>query len=250
MKKLIALIVGVLVVVSALAAGIGTGGSGVGGFPASPRFTGVTVTGTSTLGVMNASGASRVGGIDPFNAQFTVRLDGASAREFGIYNNSSAYAETLAYWQTETAPGTGWNFLTLRAAGGSEQVGIRGDGRIAANSLGFFTAASQIVPGATSISLRNNANNADNLLITDAGLVTVRNTVASTKACATGFTRVMPNYCRSTTLLTFAWADATACTARATGLGLPADAKLVNLQIQWRALSNNAIGLRTNNILF
>src|SRR2546430_520826 len=39
----------------------------------------------------------------------------------------------------------------------------------------FGAAAGKIVPGATSISHRNNADNADNLLIADAGLVTVRN---------------------------------------------------------------------------
>lgn len=41
-------------------------------------------------------------------------------------------------------------------------------------TLSLSTAASQIVPGATSLSLRNNANNADNLLILDAGTATFR----------------------------------------------------------------------------
>src|SRR5262249_57529499 len=39
----------------------------------------------------------------------------------------------------------------------------------------FGAAASKIIPGATNISHRNNADSADNLLITDAGAVTVRN---------------------------------------------------------------------------
>lgn len=38
-------------------------------------------------------------------------------------------------------------------------------------------AASKIVPGVTSLSLRNNTDSADNLLITDAGNVTIRGTV-------------------------------------------------------------------------
>ncbi len=38
-------------------------------------------------------------------------------------------------------------------------------------------AVSQIVPGATSLSLRNNADNADNLILTDAGAATFRSTV-------------------------------------------------------------------------
>lgn len=41
-------------------------------------------------------------------------------------------------------------------------------------SLKLAQAASKVVPGATSLSLRNNADAADNLLVTDAGLVTAR----------------------------------------------------------------------------
>src|SRR5437870_3708686 len=40
--------------------------------------------------------------------------------------------------------------------------------------LKFSTAVSKIVPGATSLSLRNNADSADNLLVSNAGDVTVR----------------------------------------------------------------------------
>jgi len=42
----------------------------------------------------------------------------------------------------------------------------------------FSSAVGKLVPGATSFSLRNTADNADNLLITDAGAITVRNTVS------------------------------------------------------------------------
>jgi hypothetical protein len=43
-----------------------------------------------------------------------------------------------------------------------------------ANGLALSAAASKIVPGATSLSLRNNADAADNIIITDAGVATVR----------------------------------------------------------------------------
>lgn len=46
---------------------------------------------------------------------------------------------------------------------------------IQTGALVFGTAASKIIPGATSFSHRNNADSADNLLISDAGAVTVRN---------------------------------------------------------------------------
>jgi len=42
----------------------------------------------------------------------------------------------------------------------------------------FSLAVGKLVPGATSFSLRNTADNADNLLITDAGAITVRSTLS------------------------------------------------------------------------
>lgn len=46
--------------------------------------------------------------------------------------------------------------------------------QITAGTLRFSPAASQIVPGATSLALRNNADSADNLLVADNGDVTIR----------------------------------------------------------------------------
>lgn len=54
-------------------------------------------------------------------------------------------------------------------------------------SLTMATAASKIVPGATSISLRNNADNADNLKVTDAGNVTFRGTMIGTGTSSLGW---------------------------------------------------------------
>lgn len=51
--------------------------------------------------------------------------------------------------------------------------------------LTMSTAASQIIPGATSWAVRNAANSANNLILTDAGLATFRNTVTIS---AGGFT--------------------------------------------------------------
>lgn len=45
-------------------------------------------------------------------------------------------------------------------------------------TLSMLAAVSQIVPGATSLSFRNNANNADNLLIVDGGTATFRGAVS------------------------------------------------------------------------
>lgn len=51
---------------------------------------------------------------------------------------------------------------------------------LTAGDITISTAVSRLIPGATSFSHRNNANSADNLIITDAGLVTVRNGVTIT----------------------------------------------------------------------
>jgi hypothetical protein len=53
-----------------------------------------------------------------------------------------------------------------------------GDATLTAGRLVMGTAVAKIIPGATSISLRNNADSADNLILTDAGLATLRNAVS------------------------------------------------------------------------
>ena len=65
--------------------------------------------------------------------------------------------------------------LTVTAGGA---VITAGDVTITAGKLNFAATASQIVPGATSLALRNNANSQNNLLLTDAGLATLRNAIS------------------------------------------------------------------------
>jgi hypothetical protein len=55
-----------------------------------------------------------------------------------------------------------------------------------AGALLMSAAASQIIPGATSLSLRNNANNADNLIVTDAGTVKIRSVLGLNGSAANG----------------------------------------------------------------
>lgn len=68
--------------------------------------------------------------------------------------------------------------------------GIRGEsnftlGPATYSQLTLTTAASKIIPGATSLSLRNNADSADNLIITNAGAVTIRAGLTVTAGGAT-----------------------------------------------------------------
>jgi len=49
----------------------------------------------------------------------------------GFYSTSSSYTSSVIRCQTETAAGTGWYLFEGRAAGGSFQYGIRGNGTVA-----------------------------------------------------------------------------------------------------------------------
>lgn len=103
--------------------------------------------------------------------------------------------------ETGADTGSAWNLLArndaggiidrpitiVRAAGGGMTLSrpltlnaaavISGDVTLGARLL-FSTAASKLVPGGTSLSFRNNADTADNLIVTDAGVVTIRSTLA------------------------------------------------------------------------
>jgi len=86
------------------------------------------------------------------------------------------------------------NGLALAVIGGTNEnltLDAQGSGTITFNgtatgavifgqNIQMNQAASTIRPGATSFALRNNADNADNLLVTDAGVVTARSTLTAT----------------------------------------------------------------------
>lgn len=75
----------------------------------------------------------------------------------------------IASGVTLTSP----HFTTATVDSGGLTV-TAGNVGITAGNITFGAATSKIIPGATSLSLRNNADSADNVLVTDAGLVTVR----------------------------------------------------------------------------
>lgn len=81
--------------------------------------------------------------------------------------NVSAYSSPVS----ATAGGTIVGPITINPGGLTVSTN---DITITAGRLVLGASASKIVPGATSLSLRNNADSADNLLITDAGIVTSR----------------------------------------------------------------------------
>lgn len=126
---------------------------------------GLTVAGLLTM----SDAASR---LVPGATSFSVR-DTANANDNLIVTN----AGNLTVRGNLTVSG---GPLTVAAGGASITGGATvatGDLSISAGRLVLGAAVSKIVPGATSLSLRNNADSADNVLIADAGLVTLRNTL-------------------------------------------------------------------------
>lgn len=89
--------------------------------------------------------------------------------------NTSASPTALHLNITNTGSGANALLMDLQASTVSQfKVSKAGNVTLAGNLI-FTTAASRVVPGITSFTVRNNANTLDNLSIADAGLVTVRN---------------------------------------------------------------------------
>jgi hypothetical protein len=78
---------------------------------------------------------------------------------------------------------------TLATLAGSETL----SNKTFSDTILMSAAASRIRPGATSFALRNNADSADNLLMTDAGAATVRASLAVGTTPATSGTIRLPN---------------------------------------------------------
>ena len=72
--------------------------------------------------------------------------------------------------------------------------------------------------------------------------VGVTGTLSSTKACAAGFTRESPNFCRIINETAMTWTAGSTCTGQSTGSLLPAAAQSVLLYVILDTYSINAIG--------
>lgn len=150
--------------------------------------TGITKVGTVTTGVWNAGIINGIyGGTGVNNGASTITLAGNLV-------TSGAFALTLTTTNTTnvTLPTTGTlvntavtSLASLTSVGGAFAISGAFTGAttgafsstLSTSQLTITDTASRIIPGATSLSLRNNANNADNILISDAGAITVRSTI-------------------------------------------------------------------------
>jgi hypothetical protein len=150
--------------------------------------TGITKVGTVTTGVWNAGIINGIyGGTGVNNGSSTITLGGS-------LTTSGAFALTLTVTAgtNVTLPTSGTlvttavtSLASLTSVGGAFAISGAFTGAttgafsstLSTSQLTITDTASRIIPGATSLSLRNNANNADNILITDAGAITVRSTI-------------------------------------------------------------------------
>ena len=114
-----------------------------------------------------ATAASR---IVPGATSLALRNNANSADNLLV---SDAGVVTVRAGLTITAGGLTVTADGLTVTAGNATV-TAGDLVVTAGKISITTAASRIVPGATSLALRNNANSADNLLMTDAGVATIR----------------------------------------------------------------------------
>jgi hypothetical protein len=143
------------------------------------------VTGATTLGQLTAGattlGASTVGGDLTIGSAFRLLFGAAVAKIIPgatsiSHRNNADSADNLLI--TDAGAVTVRNGLTVTA----------GDGILTAGRLLISSAAAKILGGVTSLSLRNNADNADNLLVADAGAITARGIITANDFSASGAT--------------------------------------------------------------
>jgi len=118
------------------------------------------------------------------------------------------------------------------------------------NRLGIGTATP-----AEPLDVIGNAKVGGTLSVTGASTlaaVAMSGTSSSIKTCATGYTRVLPNYCRKNAATTESWTDATTCTSRtfSAAAPAPADAKLLYLAVIGEGRTNNAVATLLNFVDF
>jgi len=143
----------------------------------------LTVRGTATITGTQAF----TGALTAVTGTFSGTLTAANmvVSRAGIYTAPNWTASAPTY--TFTGDTSSGMFLgavgDLRfTAGSTLGLQIQSTGVLVTQPLFFTPAASRIIPGATSISLRNNANTADNLLVADNGDVTFLRTMRASSS--------------------------------------------------------------------
>lgn len=100
-------------------------------------------------------------------------------------------------------------------------------------------------PTGDNIKLYNGST--DRLTIANDGTTTITNTLTSTKSCASGYTRIGPNYCKKDVPIGVVTISGTTCT-QTTALSGVSDAKAIDLSFKIYVEAANAVSARTNAI--
>lgn len=214
MKKIKALLLLALLAVSPLILAAGSGG-----FPSKPTFAKVTVKTNEIAGAVkvyqrdgNDLGFVLFGSMAATHPAFTNSVEAASAGD-------SAYLTASVYWN-----GTGWIASEGVAGSGYASMIILNQ----TNCLVSFQSA-------TGLTLGGAATPVEVLCIRRDG------SVASSKACASGFARITPNFCsRSTNSSNYASLVRNTCTAVARP---SSDTVAVLVRMEGTARSANGAGV-------
>jgi hypothetical protein len=121
-------------------------------------------------------------GTDPTNIAHWQELLTPTDAVTSVAGRAGAVTLVSADITDATSAATASRIVVRDGSGGFAAVAISMSG-----TLTMSATASKIVPGATSFSVRNNADSADNLLVTDAGAVSIRAGLTVTGSTATTF---------------------------------------------------------------
>jgi len=134
-------------------------------------------TGLNIPGALTVTGTQTFTGAATFGTLTATILNTTNLNVTGLILNANGTNGAPTYAFTGATDGGLYNQSGIGpsiAAGGVRGLSVRGTGNvdIVSGSLTFGVATSKILPGATSISLRNNADTQSNLLVADNGDVT------------------------------------------------------------------------------
>lgn len=80
------------------------------------------------------------------------------------------------------------------------------------------------------------------------GLIT-NSAISSTKACASGYTRITPHFCKAVLPIVAAYTPSASCAAHVLDANLDTN-NLVMIKVRWRTKANNGAGARTGSTNF
>lgn len=149
----------------------------------------------STLGMSYFAGKVGIGVDGSVGPAYKVDISTTANNDRGVnIANSGSGTGSIGLLSTVSGPATtNYGVRAVVSGGGTNYafyadsgLSFFGDGASITGTLSLATAVSKIIPGATSLSLRNHADSADNLLIADGGAITTRTSLVVSTFLAVG----------------------------------------------------------------